>query len=75
MYIGAGFVLEGRTLAAIIGVCFLLLGGAAFVWGQWAWERHPIFGRFLLLLISAFLIVLGFMFLGAVAYIERTWGI
>ncbi len=68
-------VLEGRSLSAVIGVCLLLLGGATFVWGQWAWGRHTKFGRVVLLLTSAALLVLGLMFLGVVNYLDRTWGI
>jgi hypothetical protein len=68
-------VLEGQALAAFIGVCLIVLGGATFVWGQWTWEKHTKAGRVLLLLMSAVLVSAGLMFLGLVNYLEREWGI
>jgi hypothetical protein len=67
-------VLEGQSLSAFIGVCLMILGGATFVWGQWAWEKHTKAGRVLLLLMSAFLLSAGLMFMGVVNYLEREWG-
>jgi hypothetical protein len=68
-------VLEGQSLAAFIGACLMALGGGTFIWGQWAWEKHTKAGRVLLLLLSAFLVSVGLMFLGLVNYLEREWGI
>lgn len=66
---------EGKGLSGALGVCFLILGVATFVWGQWAWETHTKAGRVLLFLMSACLLAAGIMFLGVVNYLERTWGI
>ena len=66
-------MLEGQALSAFIGVCLILLGGATFVWGQWAWEKHSKAGRLLLLLLSVLLLSAGLMFLGLVNYLEREW--
>lgn len=68
-------LLEGETLSAFIGVCLLIAGVGTFIWGQWAWEKHTKAGRVLLLLLSAFLLSAGLMFLGMVNYLDRVWGI
>jgi hypothetical protein len=67
--------LEGRTVSAFIGVCFLIVGAAWFVWGQWAWQKQTKAGRVLVVLTSAALIAAGLMFLGVVNYLEQKWGI
>ncbi len=68
-------LLEGETLSAFIGICLLIIGGATFVWGQWAWEKHTKAGRVLLLLLSACLLSAGLMFLGMVNFLDRRFGI
>ena len=68
-------MIEGQSLSVFIGVCLLVLGVATFIWGQWAWAKHTKAGRVLLLLTSAALLAAGLMFLGAVNYVDRTWGI
>jgi hypothetical protein len=68
-------VLEGQSLSVVVGVCLLILGGATFVWGQWAWEKQTKAGRVLLLLTSVGLLAAGLMFMGVVNYLEHKWGI
>ena len=67
-------VLEGQSLSAFIGVCFLIFGVVTFVWNQRAWDVHTYLGRVFLFLLSASLLSGGLMFLGLVNYLEHTRG-
>jgi hypothetical protein len=63
-------LLEGRPFCVFVGICLLIVGGATFVWSQHVWERHSPAQRVLLLLLEAFLLSAGLMFLGVANYLE-----